>query len=298
MIFMTKKYSVSIFIYRVLRKLGLLKFLNLRFTIKFNNHKFYIPVIKGTGAGNLYGTEPWMIKLFEKITRADIKGAYYDVGVNVGQTLIKLKSVKPDIEYVGFEPNPVCVFYCRELISSNNFENTMLFPVGISDENTVFSLSHYSEDDTDSAASMVENFRPSQKVYKKEFIPCFRIDTILYKYPLSPVAILKIDVEGAEKEVLESFENLIERDRPLIQLEILPVYDVGNTARLSRQNAIEALVKRNNYTIFRIIKTKDDDLSHLVELETIGIHSDLNLCEYILVHGSKKQEFLMHFKYK
>lgn len=217
---MAKKYSVSIFIYRVLRKLGLLKFLNLWIPIKFNNRKFCIPVIKGTGAGNLYGTEPWMIKLFEKITQGDIKGAYYDVGVNVGQTLIKLKSVKPDIEYVGFEPNPVCVFYCRELISSNNFENTMLFPVGISDEDTVFSLSHYSEDDTDSAASMVENFRPSQKVYKKEFIPCFRIESILQKYPLPTVSILKIDVEGAEKEVLESFEKIIERDRPLIQLEI------------------------------------------------------------------------------
>ena len=34
---------------------------------------------------------------------------FIDVGVNIGQTLLKLKSVSSEIDYIGFEPNPICV---------------------------------------------------------------------------------------------------------------------------------------------------------------------------------------------
>ena len=43
-------------------------------------------------------------------------GAYLDIGVNIGQTLMKLKSVNPKIEYIGFEPNATCVHYVNKLI--------------------------------------------------------------------------------------------------------------------------------------------------------------------------------------
>ena len=43
---------------------------------------------------------------------------FIDVGVNVGQTLLKLKSISSEINYLGFEPNPNCVNYLKNLITN------------------------------------------------------------------------------------------------------------------------------------------------------------------------------------
>lgn len=278
-------------IIRILRKIKLLKFLNLQVKVKVNNQIINVPIIKELGLSNIYGTEPWMIQLLKGVFNLKNDGAYYDVGVNIGQTLIKLKSVNPDVEYFGFEPNPICVFYCKELIKINGYKNTSLFPVGISNEDTIYSLSLYSDDDTDSAASMIENFRPQQKTFRKEFIPCFQIERILEKYKLPKIGILKIDVEGAEKEVLESFENRIRHDRPLIQIEILPAYTDDNTERLERQNSIETFIRNIDYTILRVHKSENSDFKSLEEITTIGVHSNLDWCEYILIPNSEKAKF-------
>lgn len=42
-------------------------------------------------------------------------GTFLDIGVNLGLTLIKVKSVNADRNYIGFKPNPACVFYIEEL---------------------------------------------------------------------------------------------------------------------------------------------------------------------------------------
>jgi len=279
-------------IVKILTKLRLIEFLNLKVKVRVNNQKINIPIIKGIGLGNLYGTETWMIQLLQNIFKIKNVGAYYDIGVNIGQTLIKLKSVNSEIEYIGFEPNPICVFYTKELIKANGFKKTSLFPVGISNEDNIYSLSLFSDDDIDSSASMLENFRPQQKTFRKEFIPCFNIENIFKKYKLSKIGILKIDVEGAEKEVLEGFENRILNDRPLIQIEILPVYSEVNTERLERQNSIETLLRRIDYSILRVHTTEKGDFKGLEQISTIGIHSNMKWCEYLLVPHSEIINFV------
>ncbi|MEI2708922.1 MAG: FkbM family methyltransferase [Chitinophagaceae bacterium] len=276
---------------RILKKIKLLPYLNLNGKVKVNNLTINIPIIKGIGFGNIYGTEPWMVSLFKEIFQIKKDGAYYDVGVNLGQTLIKLRAVNPELEYFGFEPNPICVFYSKELIKANKYKRTSIFPVGVSTEDNIYSLSLFSDDDTDSAASMLDNFRPEQKTFRKEYIPCFNVERILEKYSLPKIGVLKIDVEGAEKEVLESFEKRIKIDRPFIQVEILPVYKQENIERLNRQISIEGLCHRLDYSILRVLKTDKGEFKELQEIKTIGIHSNMDWCEYLLVHNSDKIKF-------
>ena len=52
-------------------------------------------------------------------------GAFIDVGVNLGQTLLKVAAIDPGRAYVGFEPNPACVDYVWKLIETNNLETYM-----------------------------------------------------------------------------------------------------------------------------------------------------------------------------
>ena len=276
---------------KVLDKLGFFKRFNFNVKVKINGKTFKVPIIRGIGLNNIRITETWMVQLFKQIFNFQNDGAFYDIGVNLGQTLIKLKSINPEIEYFGFEPNPICVFYTKELIKTNAFKKTILFPVGISNRDAIYSLSLFFDDEADSSASILDNFRPSQTTFKKEFVACFNSQSILEKYKLPKINILKIDVEGAEKDVLESFENRIKQDKPFIIIEILPVYSEENIERLKRQNEIEALLGNIDYSIFRVHKTKNGDFNGLEEIQTIGIHSNLEWCDYLLVPNSEKIKF-------
>lgn len=275
-------------ILKFLNKTGILERFNFTTKISVDGTRVNIPIIGGLGSGNLNLSEPWMTELLKHILKFRMNEAYFDIGVNTGQTLIKVKSVHPDINYFGFEPNPICVFYAHKLVEVNKYKNVTLFPFGISNEEAIYRLSYFSDSATDSTASIIDNFRPNQKIHKTGYIPCFRFSKVIEKHKLPKIGVLKIDVEGAEKEVIEGLESAIIKDQPYIQVEILPVYSGSNTDRLKRQEFIEAFVRKINYTIFRIIICDNNTFRKLEEINEIGIHSDMRLCEYLLVPASEK----------
>jgi FkbM family methyltransferase len=259
-----------------------LKYLNFSRKIFINGVMMRIPSIRGITCNP---TEPWLVELLAIILRSN-HGAFLDVGVNTGQTLIKVKALDSNREYIGFEPNPACVFYVLELIKSNSFINCNLLPVGIFEKDGLLALDLFSDDETDSMASLINNFRPDHKVYSRIFVPVFRFDC-LAKYVVNHVGIIKIDVEGAELEVVKSMVKLIQSDRPLILIEILPVYSHEDLARKSKVDELEQIFADNNYKILRILKTSENSLSGQKLIEKIGIHSDSTICDYLVIPNEK-----------
>ena len=78
---------------------------------------------------------------------------------------------------------------------------------------------------------------------------------------LEKIDLIKIDVEGAELEVLESIKNLIKKHKPFIIIEILPVYSKENKSRLDRLKKIELLIDEFSYHIHLIRKNKKESYS-------------------------------------
>ncbi len=261
---------------------------------KINNNYFKIPVLGGLGVSNLFYDELWMVVLLNKIINIGVV-RFIDVGANVGQTLLLVKSVDESIEYLGFEPNQNCIYYLRKLINKNSFKNVTLIPVGISTKTTVVELNFYSESEVDPSASVITDFR-KKGLIKKELVPLFNVNDLNITYDLDKFSILKIDVEGGELEVLESFFEIIKSNNPIILIEILPVYsELENPERLHRQKNIEKKLKSLNYSIFRINKNKNQFFG-VTEILEIGIHSNLNHCDYVFVPDSKLTEFLYCLK--
>ncbi|MBL4657982.1 MAG: FkbM family methyltransferase [Flavobacteriales bacterium] len=275
---------------KVLNRLRVLKYLNVNGGISLNGKHFKIPILEKVGFSNLVMSEPWMIDLLKIVMPIEEK-VFVDVGVNIGQTLLKLRCVSDSSDYIGFEPNPLCINYVNRLIKENGIKNSVLVPVGISDKSELGELTFFYESGTDSSASMIENFRPGQKMDRKEYIPLLDLGEIKKTINLDQLSVLKIDVEGAELEVLRSFYNEIKENNPIILIEILPAYDEQNKNRINRQNEIQKLLKELGYTIFTVIK-QNEILLDLKEISEMGIHSDLNACEYVMVPDSKKEEFL------
>ncbi|HEY4151078.1 MAG TPA: FkbM family methyltransferase [Chitinophagaceae bacterium] len=273
---------MNVVIANALSRAGLISKLRTSVPIHVNGNRISIPVINGMGYDNLQVWELWMNELLGKILPLK-QGAFIDVGVNVGQTLIKLRSIDREREYIGFEPNPHCVYYADALIKENRFANTRLLPVGLLDRDTVLELNLYSEGNTDSAASVIADFR-TDKVYRKIYVPVYRFEQLSRQLNLPPAGIVKIDVEGAELEVLQSLQEVLRQQRPIVVIEILPCYNDKNTSRISRQQQLEALVKDAGYRIIRIIKNSDGkSIKQLTGLDSIGIHGNMEWCEYLLL---------------
>jgi FkbM family methyltransferase len=255
--------------------------------ITVNQSRIKIP--PGT-AGGCELTETWMIDLLALLLPQQ-SGTFLDVGVNLGQTLIKVKAIDPLRSYVGFEPNPNCVIYVKELIQMNQFSDCTLLPVGLFTEDNVLPLHCIDSGVTDSAASLISDFRPNHIIQHRMFVPVFRFETIAHLLPDLPVGLIKIDVEGAELDVVQSLLQVIERDRPIVLLEVLPVYTPENQARQARQQALEAIFNTANYRLWRVQKTATGGYAGLSSIDQIGIHADLTQCDYVVMPHEREPNF-------
>jgi FkbM family methyltransferase len=284
---------ISRFLARVLNKLRLISTFNGTTKININKKKLIIPLVGRQGYDNLNLSEPWMTETLFGL-RPLFNGYFVDVGVNLGQTLLKAHAVFDEFNYIGFEPNPSCVSYVQEIIRQNRFQKAAVLPIAVGEKTEMLKLVFFVPDKNDSSATIIENFRPYSVTDHYIFVPVFDIRKLTHFLPNKPFSILKIDVEGAEMDVLVGLNEWISSYCPLILIEILPVYTVENQARLDRQNKIEELLKAWNYKIARI---KKKDLVSLENIETFGIHSNIEDCDYLLYHASLNEKITTCFKF-
>lgn len=255
--------------------------------VTLNEKKIVIPNIykHKIDLGDLV-SEKWLECVISKIINSEA-GAFIDVGVNLGQTLIKVKSAKIDQDYYGFEPNPACHYLLEELIKCNNFINCTLIPLGLSNENGILTL--ITRDQVDGSGTLVSNFRDDgNKVFsQKKFVSVFTGDLVLNSLNINSLALIKIDVEGGELEVIQGLKISISRFRPYILCEILPTYDGSsgsNRLRKERQEELLALLRSLSYYFCRILRD-----GRVVLLDKIEAHADMNLRDYIFIPYEKKE---------
>jgi FkbM family methyltransferase len=239
-----------------------------------------IPVLFGQGPQNLALLEPGIFEALKKIL-ALRSGPVFDVGVNVGQTLLKIKALDWNREYVGFEINPRCCQYVDTLIAANRFPACTIVPAGLSDRNGLTTLWLRRNVSLDPAATTIGDVCDEPEALRPQCAAVCRGDDAAAALNVQALAAIKIDTEGAELEVLRGLAHTVERCRPFIICEILPVGDGAHPAghaRLTRQHAVQALLTDWHYVLFRL--RSDATLEPVAD---IGIHRDLDLTNYLMV---------------
>ncbi len=209
-------------------------------------------------------------------------GTFLDVGANLGQTLIKVKALAPDRVVVAVEPNPICLFYLEMLVRANRYRDCHVVPAGLSKEHSLARLYFYDDSIADASASMIDGFR-SGKTSGSRIISTCTYTELSKALGLDNFGIVKIDVEGAEWEVLQSLAALLHAVRPIFLMEILPVYSLENKARLERQSAVEKLFAECRYKLLRVVKSPSGNLIGVTPVNEMGIHSDLALSDYVII---------------
>jgi FkbM family methyltransferase len=260
---------------RLLQRFDLLWRVNFSVGGTFDRQPIRVPILFGHGAQQFAIGERWMLTVLRSVL-ARRSGTFVDVGVNLGQTLLKVKLIDPGRRYCGFEPNPRAYQYATELVRQNGFANCRLYPIGLGATADVATL--FSKADADPSASIVPGFRPPARYSQSHPVAVFPGDTFARELG-DEVAAVKIDVEGGELEVLQGLHATVTRHRPFILCEILPVFERESETgrfRLRRQRDVESLLSRWRYRIFRI--HLDGTLSELDEIEA---HADLTRCNYL-----------------
>lgn len=275
-------------IVRILQRLNLLQHLNFRLTINNGSGRVIVPVKGKTGVSLLWNKERWMFDLVRRLRRlTSTESAFIDVGVNLGQTLIEVKSVDSNLPYYGFEPNPNCVSYVNELIEINQYQRVVIVPAGIGNTTGVSMLQMTSDDLTDSSASAIAGFRNN---IARTMVIAMLDEKNLNNVLPEEVGIIKIDVEGGELEVILGLTESIRKFRPYIICEVLPAYNRENTFRVGRQQRLEQVLSSLQYKIFHVMLD-----GTLIPLHEIGINADFKNCNYLFVPGEKVEETVKAF---
>ncbi|HQJ08740.1 MAG TPA: FkbM family methyltransferase [Deltaproteobacteria bacterium] len=247
--------------------------------LKIAGQRFNIPIIGRLGWENLLvrGRETWLDPMLERWN--DESGAFVDVGCHMGQTLLKVKSLTKGQLYIGFEPNPTCLFYLSRLIEKSLLDKVVLFPCGLSDASGIKTL--YGCKDTDSSASIIEGFREGMWYSNTKKVAVFKGDDVLSGIEAYKISFIKIGVEGAELDVIKGLIGTISVHRPTVVCEVLPFYSTereNGKFRLSRQEELESILNGLEYDIYKISRS-----GTVHRIDHIGVHAEVSESDYLFL---------------
>jgi FkbM family methyltransferase len=191
----------------------------LRLPKRFLPRNILVRILRGPLRGKKWitgaGPEGWWLGISEQeklrfVSQVIGQGeVFFDVGANVGlYSLLAATKLGPTGRVFAFEPaKRNCDFFTLHM-QLNRVQNVDLLPVAIGTHDGAANF----DDDGDPVG-----FRLSDK--GKARVEQRSIDSLVQSKELPPPRYLKIDVEGAELQVLEGASATVERNHPDILIE-------------------------------------------------------------------------------
>lgn len=249
--------------------------------------KIRVPIAYGLERKLIVPGEYWMAHCLELILR-DRGGAVVDVGANVGLYLLMTRSVDSDRAYVGFEPNPLCHAYLTELIRINRFRGARVLPLALSDRAGFATL--FADKAGDPMGSLISVAEEPAAEFSTT-VMLARGEEVLEQLGVSRVSVIKIDVEGAESEVLAGFVSTLRAQRPIVYCEVWPSGSHG--ARPGSESRLERLWSVLGSLDYSVVGFTAEREAREIESKA-GFDSGL-LVEYLFAPRSEVQDLIGRF---
>jgi len=146
-------------------------------------------------------------ELFEKQIykfKANTNSPYIiDCGANIGMGILYFKQIYPETQVLAFEPEKSIYNSLRKNLKDNNINNVEIVSKAVWKEEAILSFLNEGAD-----ANRIEMLGQDENLGEKYLVEAIRLS----KYIDREVDLLKMDIEGAELEVLKEIEpkmNLI-----------------------------------------------------------------------------------------
>lgn len=155
----------------------------------------------------------WMKDTADALKRDDL--VFLDVGANMGQHTLFASLFAAQVH--AFEPYPPVLEKLRQEVSSNNLANVTIHPIGLGA--TAETLEFFDPpSDNNGVGSFVRSYQDRSP--SKSYLQIVVGDDYLAEHSISSVDMIKIDVEGYEKNVLKGLQKTLAQDRPVVVLEL------------------------------------------------------------------------------
>jgi FkbM family methyltransferase len=199
------------------------------------------------GSGN--NELPVQYALAQHLTSGNV---LYDVGANVGfLTVIGAHLVGPTGSVYAFEPVPSNTALVRRNAALNGFDNVTVIGKAVSNRSGrgEVALASYA-----GGAALSTVTAPPDAVGTLP-IEVITIDELVFRERLRPPSLVKIDVEGAEIEVLQGMTRTLRECRPVVLYEI---DDQDRAAFERKQAGCDTFVRELGYQITRLENSYPD----------------------------------------
>ena len=158
-----------------------------------------------------------------------------DLGAGYGDEAIYVAERSPDVTYIGVEAQPV-IFECLANTFRQLGDRFIASPYAITDEESVKFVSHYSYA---AVGGIPEGYID---------VPTISWDAFIKRYSIDRIDLFKMNIEGAEKEILRGI-----RDFSFIKRFIISCHDFradnGDGEWFRTREAVTAVLKENGYSI-------------------------------------------------
>jgi len=148
---------------------------------------------------------------------AKLSNEIIDVGANTGLFSLLAAAVHPEARVHAFEPFPQAARRLETNLQANGFRNVELVQVALSKSPGVLPLYYKEALRLTQGASLRDDAHMTSTIE----VPVLRLDDYLERLSLREIDLLKIDVEGAEPDVLAGAEKVISLSHPEIITELL-----------------------------------------------------------------------------
>lgn len=150
-----------------------------------------------------------------------------DVGANIGQFALATHRFYPQAIIHSFEPVPDCFQKLTDNVEGIYNIHTYNFALGNQNNEISFFQNAHSHA---SSALKVSKYQkeniPKTKDYQEIRVQCLRLDEFKFEQPLIAPILLKLDVQGFEKNVLEGASVLLEKiDYLVLEVSFIPMYE-------------------------------------------------------------------------
>ncbi|MEX5637539.1 FkbM family methyltransferase [Parafrankia sp. FMc2] len=164
----------------------------------------------------------------------------YDVGANIGVYTLWAAGLVHDVgEVHAFEPVPRTMAVLRALVGQNRLQNVRPSPVAVG--SAVGNVGLQTTRNASGLAHVVDDAVPDVTTAMTT------LDT--YSTENRVPALIKIDVEGFELDVLRGAEELLRTSRPAILLEVVPSH---LARRGTNSKELVGFLRELNYTIYNL----------------------------------------------
>ena len=169
----------------------------------------------------LFGNSEKNLNNLKRLLPIEKKLTFIDIGANIGSTSINLANQFKNSKIYAFEPTYYAFDKFKVNLNLNNELKKRIFPINSLISNKSLKKNIYSswKIDVTNNTEVHKYHRGTSKSFTENFVT---LDEFVEEQQIINIDLIKIDVDGNEKYVIESSIKTLEKFKPIIFLELAP----------------------------------------------------------------------------